>query len=85
MNTPDDWSTLEKVLGAAGTVLAVLVYPVIKMRNWIDQRFEEKVDKEAFEAHVKKNDKDRDERRETEIKLFDKLDQLKDLIIGLRK
>lgn len=47
-----------------------------------------KLDKTTFDATVARHDKDRDERRETELALFakvdkfnDKLDDLKDLIL----
>jgi len=44
------------------------------------QRLEQsKVDKDDFAEYVKRADKDRDERRDAEIKIFDKLDNLKDL------
>lgn len=45
----------------------------------------DKVSREEFNNYTSRADKDRDERRQTEIKLFDKLDQLKDLITELRK
>lgn len=37
---------------------------------------ENKVDQETFEAYVKRADKDRDERRASELTLFDKVDDL---------
>jgi hypothetical protein len=40
------------------------------------------VTKDDFAAHEARDQKDRDERRETEIKLFDKIDRMKDDFSG---
>lgn len=46
---------------------------------------ENKLDRSEFDKAMSRIDKDRDERRETEIKLFDRLDHLKDMVQELRK
>lgn len=46
---------------------------------------ENKLDRFEFDKAMARIDKDRDERRETEIKLFDRLDHLKDMVQELRK
>ena len=79
--------------GFLGQVLAWIAAGIAGLGAWLwintmgrIQLLEaDKVGREEFNKHIAKVDKDRDERREVEIKLFDKLDGLKDLIIERTK
>ena len=92
----DDWKELAKWLW--GLLLPALWWMWNKQDKRIDEKAgasdvkeikaslhelrNRVVTKEAFDAHEARDQKDRDERRETEIKLFDKIDGLKDDVNG---
>lgn len=79
MSAPDPESVtlLTKIL-AAGAAVVAPVYGIVK---YLDARFDKKADKEDFAAFLERSEQYRRETREVQIKLFDKIDSLKDTII----
>lgn len=83
---PESQSFLSQVLAwVAAGIAAVGAWLWSNTMGRIQKLENDKVSREEFNNYTSRADKDRDERRQTEIKLFDKLDQLKDLINGLQK
>ena len=66
---------------AAGGVATIGAWLWANTMGRIKALEDDKVSKSDFNRHVERTEHDRTERREIEIKLFDKLDDLKDLII----
>lgn len=70
---------------AAGAIAAVGAWLWTNTMGRIQHLERTKVDQSTFNTYVERADKDRDERRETEIKLFDRLDHMKDMISEIRR
>jgi len=79
MNAPDPegFSLLSKVIAAA----AAVVVPVWGARTWLENRFGKKLNKDEFGEFCKRFDQHCRDDRETQAKLFDKIDDLKTTII----
>ena len=82
MATPDQGSSfLSEVLAwVAAGIAGVGAWLWSNTMGRIAALEKSKVDKDTFKDYVERADRDRAERRETEIKLFDKLDKLADMI-----
>lgn len=79
MDAPDaeGMSLLSKVIAAGIAVVA----PVWGARNWIEGRFGKKLDTEDFREFMDRFDQHVRDDRETQAKLFDKIDDIKTVII----
>jgi hypothetical protein len=79
MSTPDPESMglLGKVLAAATAV----VVPVWGARTWIENRFSRKMDKSDFKDFMERFDKHCENDREVQAKLFDRVDEVKNILI----
>lgn len=74
---PDSYSLVEKIFGA----VALVAVPVWGIRTWLESKFSKKMDKEDFGEFCKRFDQHCRDDRETQAKLFDKIDDLKTTII----
>lgn len=74
---PEDFSLLQKVL-AAGAVVGV---PLWGAWTWLAGRFDRKLDKQDFSEFCKRFDQHCRDDRETQAKLFDKIDDLKTTVL----
>jgi hypothetical protein len=74
---PEDFTMLQKVIAAGAAVVA----PVWVARSWIEKRFSKKMDKEDFAAFMGSFNQHIRDDREVQAKLFDKVDDIKTLII----
>lgn len=94
MATPNDGSFLSEVLAwVAASIAAVGAWLWVNTMARISKLEEGKVNQKTFDEYVVRADKDRSERRETEISLFaeikdqrlhfdSKLDKIADMIRG---
>jgi hypothetical protein len=74
---PESYSLLSKVLAAGAGIVA----PVWVARNWLENRFGKKLNKDDFKEFLERFDQHARDDREVQAKLFDKIDGLKDTII----
>ena len=74
---PESMSLLTKVLAAGTAVVA----PVWIARSWLEKRFSKKLDNDDFKEFCVRFDLHVRDDRETQAKLFDKIDDLKTTII----
>ena len=74
---PDSFSLVEKIFGA----VALVAVPVLGIRTWLEKRFDRKLSKDDFSEFCKRFDQHCRDDRETQSKLFDKIDDLKTTII----
>lgn len=82
----DGGSFLSQSLGwAAASIAGIGAWLWLNTMGRLQKVEENKLDRSEFDKAMSRIDKDRDERRETEIKLFDRLDHLKDMVQELRK
>lgn len=70
-------SLLAKVIAAATAV----VVPVWGARTWLDNRFAKKVEKDDFRSFIDRFDQHIRDDRETQAKLFDKIDDVKNILL----
>lgn len=75
---PEENSFLSQVLSwVAGGIAAIGIWLWTSTMSRIAELEKGKVNQKTFDDYVARSDKDRDERRETEINLFDKVDDLR--------
>lgn len=74
---PEEMSLLAKVIAAATAV----VVPVWGARTWLDNRFSKKVEKDDFKTFMERFDQHARDDRETQAKLFDKIDDVKNILL----
>ena len=77
---PDSFFTAEKVIAA---VVAV-VTPIWGARTWLEKRFARKLEKDDFKDFIKRFDEHVRNDREVQAKLFDKIDEVKTILIERR-
>ena len=77
---PEGMSLLGKVMAAAVGV----VVPVWGARTWVENRFSKKMDKGDFKDFLERFDEHVRNDREVQAKLFDKVDEVKTLLIERR-
>ena len=79
MSTPDPegMSLLAKVLGAA----AAIVVPIWGARTWLEKRFADKVKRNEFLEFLQRYEQHCRDDREIQAKLFDKLDEVKTILM----
>jgi hypothetical protein len=75
---PESYGLLGKVLAAATAV----VVPIWGARTWLENRFGKKMDKDDFKEFCERFDKHCDNDREIQAKLFDKIDEVKNILIN---
>lgn len=85
MDIPDSSFTGQVLAWVAAGIASIGAWLWTNTMGRIAKLESDKIGREEFDKYVDRADHDRNERRETEIKLFDKLDQLKDLIIERTK
>jgi hypothetical protein len=78
---PESFGLLEKMVAAA----AAIVVPAMAARNWLEKKFERKVGKDDFADFCKRFDQHCRDDRETQAKLFDRIDDLKTTILERMK
>ena len=78
---PEGMGLLSKVL-AAGTAI---VAPIWIARTWLDARFGKKMDKDDFKEFYQRFDQHCRDDRETQAKLFDRIDDLKTTLLERTK
>lgn len=82
---PDNGSFLSQVLEwTAGGIAAIGAWLWTHTMGRLQNVEKNKIDRSEFDNAMKRIDKDRDERRETEISLFGKVDKLDDKLDGLK-
>ena len=94
----DDNTIYNTILGALGAVLTALGAAWQRLtqrvgglerdhvsREEIDKLKDASVQKDDFKDYIERTDKSREELRDSVIKLFDRVDEVKDLLIELRK
>lgn len=74
---PEGMSILAKVMAAGAAIVA----PVWIARTWLEKRFEHKIDKDEFSDFITRFDQHTRDDRETQAKLFDKIDDLKSIML----
>lgn len=74
---PDSFGLLEKVIAAG----AALVVPIWGAFNWLDGKMKKKLDRDDFADFCKRFDQHCRDDRDTQAKLFDKIDDLKTTLI----
>jgi hypothetical protein len=74
---PEGMGLLAKVIAAATAV----VVPVWGARTWLDKRFDKKVEKDDFKEFMARFDKHVEHDQQIQAKLFDKCDEIKDILI----
>lgn len=74
---PDSFSLVEKIFGA----VALVAVPVWGIRTWIDTKLGKKLSKDDFSEFCQRFDQHCRDDRETQAKLFDKIDDLKSTMI----
>jgi len=77
---PESFGLLEKVFGA----LAAVGVPIWGARTWVEGRFGKKMDKADFKDFLERFDKHCEHDREVQAKLFDKIDEVKNILIERR-
>lgn len=75
---PENMSLLAKVITAGSAV----VVPIWIARSWLENRFAKKVGKDDFAEFTKRFDEHCAHDREIQGKLFDKIDEVKDILIN---
>lgn len=83
MAAPDPESVVlfAQVLGAGVAIGG----PIWVARTWLEKRFEEKVGKDDLKEFISRFDQHTRDDRETQAKLFDKVDEVKTLLIERMK
>jgi hypothetical protein len=74
---PESFGLLEKIAAAA----AAVVVPAMAVRGWLEKKFDKKMNNEDFKDFCKRFDQHCRDDRETQTKLFDKIDDLKTTIL----
>ena len=74
---PETFALLSKIVAAA----AAVVVPVWISRSWLEKKFSDKMDKEDFTKFYKRFDQHVRDDREVQAKLFDKVGEVKNLLI----
>lgn len=78
---PEGMGLLSKVLAAGTAVVA----PIWIARTWLENKFSKKLGTDEFGEFMKRFDQHCRDDRETQAKLFDKIDDLKTTIIERMK
>jgi hypothetical protein len=74
---PESYSLLGKVIAAA----TAIVVPIWGARTWLENRFGKKLDKDDFRDFMDRFDEHARNDREIQAKLFDKIDEVKTILI----
>lgn len=78
---PEGYGLLAKVIAAG----AAVVVPIWGVRTWIENRFAKKVEKDDFKEFLKRFDAHCEHDTQVQAKLFDKVDEVKTLLIERSK
>lgn len=78
---PEGMSLLAKVIAAGVAIVA----PIWGARSWLDNRLAKKLDKSDFAEFIQRFDQHTRDDRETQAKLFDRIDDLKTIILDRTK